>query len=60
MVENTYKTLEEISQAVIDKLNISDKNPVCITRAYECVFGASIMHSEGEKAPDGKFLIKSS
>ena len=52
-----YKTLEEIKQEVIDKLNDSDTTPVRITRAYESIFGANISHSVGEHAPEGKFKV---
>jgi len=52
-----YKTLEELKQEVIDKLNDSDTTPVRITRAYESMFGANISHSVGEYAPDGKFKV---
>ena len=52
-----YKTLEELKQEVIDKLNDSDTTPVRITRAYESIFGANISHSVGEHAPEGKFKV---
>jgi len=57
MSHTVYKTLEEIKQEVIDKLNDSDTTPVRITRAYESIFGANISHSVGEHAPEGKFKV---
>jgi len=57
MSTTVYKTLEEIKQEIIDKLNDSNTTPVRITRAYESVFGANISHSVGEHAPEGKFKV---
>ena len=57
MSTTVYKTLEEIKQEIVDKLNDSNTTPVRITRAYESVFGANISHSVGEHAPEGKFKV---
>ena len=57
MSEIVYKTLDEIKQESIDRLNDTNSHPARITRVYESLFGATISHSVGENAPEGKFKV---
>ena len=57
MSKIVYKTLDEIKQEAIDRLNDPNAHPARITRAYESLFGASINHSVGDQAPEGKFKV---
>jgi len=52
-----YRTLDELKNHIMDKLNDPTSNPLSVTRAHEAIFGTLIPRAEGEDAPEGKYKV---